>query len=385
MKARIQLWSDKIFKPINPIPSGMYHFQSPQDAPNPYRMHLRVEPDGQGLLVINASTILHLNQTAAEYAYYFIQRKEPSEVGRIMRSRYKIDASQAARDYENLSGQVNTLVTTTDLAPELFIDLERLDPYSAAVSAPYRLDCALTYKSLSDPSVEAKASGRVERELTTEEWQSIFEKAARVGIPHVILTGGEPTTRPDLVELITHTEKLELVCGLITDGSRLSDPAYLHSLLNAGLDHLMVLLEDQNTSTWEGLKDALAEDIYITVHLTLSKKNSKIIRTLIDKLSDISVPSISLSMDSKELSDHLQDCFTYAQQKGMKTVWDLPVPHSSLHPIAVELAGHNEYSSGAGKAWIYVQPDGDVYPDQGEKQKLGNLLTDEWESIWKNH
>jgi len=39
---------------------------------------------------------------------------------------------------------------------------------------------------------------------------------------------------------------------------------------------------------------------------------------------------------------------------------------------------------GAGKAWLYVEPDGDVLPAQGmADQVLGNLLKDGWEKIYK--
>jgi len=53
-----------------------------------------------------------------------------------------------------------------------------------------------------------------------------------------------------------------------------------------------------------------------------------------------------------------------------------------MHPVALELTEHNHASQGAGKAWLYVEPDGDVLPEQGENQVLGNLCRDSWESIW---
>jgi organic radical activating enzyme len=381
MKSRIHLWSDKLFKPVNPLPAGMHHYQSPKDVTPPFRMHLRLDPGGNGLLVVNASTVLHLNQTASEYTYYFIQNKSADEVGRIMQSRYKIKAGEASRDFQQIVDQIQTISTTPDLAPELFIDLDRLDPYSANISAPYRLDCALTYKNLST-NLPKRIMKRVDRELTTDEWKSILKKAADAGIPHVIFTGGEPTTRPDLSELITYTEKLDLVCGLITDGSRLSDPAYLHSLLDAGLDHLMILLDDSESTSWEALKDAAAEDIYLTIHITIGKKNASDIRMIIDKLAALAVPSISLSMDSKEWSGLMSTIQQYIQQKGIKLVWDLPVPYSSNHPVALELSENDEYISGSGKAWLYIEPDGDVLPDQDDEQILGNFLTDPWDRIW---
>jgi MoaA/NifB/PqqE/SkfB family radical SAM enzyme len=209
-----------------------------------------------------------------------------------------------------------------------------------------------------------------------------LEKSAKAGIPHLVFTGGEPTTRPDLIELIKYTEERDLVCGLITDGSRLSDPAYLHSLLDAGLDHLMLLLDDSESTSWEALKDAIAEDIYLTVHITIKKKNFGNIRKIIDKLSTLGVPSVSLSIDSKESSDFLSSAQQYIQQKGIKLVWDLPVPYSSNHPVAFEIAENEEYFSGAGKAWLYIEPDGDVLPDQDDTRILGNILIDPWEKIW---
>ena len=64
--------------------------------------------------------------------------------------------------------------------------------------------------------------------------------------------------------------------------------------------------------------------------------------------------------------------------------WDLPVPYSTAHPVAVETE-EDKVPSGAGKAWMYVEPDGDVLPAQGEADKvLGNFLRDDWESISKN-
>ncbi|MFO7624726.1 MAG: hypothetical protein R6V73_10270, partial [Anaerolineales bacterium] len=62
----------RLFEPSQPLPPGTYHYQAPPEDPDDYRLHLRLEPDGTGLLIINASTVLHLNQTAAEYAYYLV-------------------------------------------------------------------------------------------------------------------------------------------------------------------------------------------------------------------------------------------------------------------------------------------------------------------------
>jgi MoaA/NifB/PqqE/SkfB family radical SAM enzyme len=62
------------------------------------------------------------------------------------------------------------------------------------------------------------------------------------------------------------------------------------------------------------------------------------------------------------------------------------VPYSGLNPVALELqAAERGIPKGAGNAWLYVEPDGDVLPEQGVNRLLGNLLSDPWEKIWKKH
>jgi len=62
-------------------------------------------------------------------------------------------------------------------------------------------------------------------------------------------------------------------------------------------------------------------------------------------------------------------------------IWDLPVPYSRLNPIELELEEETSRFEGTGRAWLYVEPDGDVLPGQGINKVLGNLLTDPWEQV----
>ncbi len=78
----------------------------------------------------------------------------------------------------------------------------------------------------------------------------------------------------------------------------------------------------------------------------------------------------------------LQAARELAAGLGLELVWDLPVPYSAQHPVKLEIPG-TEHVDGAGRAWLYVEPDGDVLPTQGETTVLGNLLTDPWDQIWR--
>jgi hypothetical protein len=381
-----------LFKSTHPLPAGVYHYQSPPDDPRDYRLHLRLESDGSGILIVNASTVLHLNPTAAEYAYYLVQNLDEKTAAHQMVSRYSVDRETARRDYRELVANVRTLIETPDLDPVTFLNFERREPFSGAISAPYRLDCALTYNLPEGVSPEFAPTKQVERELTTAEWKNLFDRAYQVGIPHLIFTGGEPTLREDLPELLTHAEKNGQVTGLLTDGLRLAERAYLDTLLQTGLDHLTFVLQPDADSGWNGveapaplssaLEGALAADIFTAVHLTLTSRNIDSAEALLGRLASAGVRAVSLSASDPSLRPALASLRDWTAARQLELIWNLPVPYSAQNPVALETG--QEIPEGAGRAWLYIEPDGDVLPSQGMNRVLGNLLRDPWEKIWKS-
>jgi len=370
-----------IINPRQTIPPGVYHYQSPQDDPRNYRLHLRVESDGSGILIVNASTVLHLNRTATEYAYHLVQNHPVEEAAQAVVKRYQVGREEARRDYTDFIERINTLINTPDLDPVTFLGFERQPPFTGQITAPYRLDCAITYKLPVEEAPDSAPTDRVERELSTEEWKTVLDKAWQAGIPHIVFTGGEPSLRDDLPELIAHAESNNQVTGLLSEGLRLYDREYLQALLQTGLDHLMLILQPDNEQDWQALHRALDEDLFVAVHLTLDETNQKEIRNLLDRLAEMDVRAVSLSASSPELQTDLQDAYEYATMLNMELVWNLPVPYSANNPVGLEVQ-HGESPEGAGEAFLYVEPDGDVLPAQGVNRVLGNLLEDPWEKIW---
>ena len=86
---------------------------------------------------------------------------------------------------------------------------------------------------------------------------------------------------------------------------------------------------------------------------------------------------VSLSAADPQLSEALAKGRDQLAALGMGLVWNLPVPYSAIHPVALE-AG-DALIEGAGRAWLYIEPDGDLRPAQGNPDVLGNLLRDDWE------
>src|SRR5215831_18283785 len=80
-------------------------------------------------------------------------------------------------------------------------------------------------------------------ELDTATWSRVFHEAAALGVLQVHFSGGEPLVRRDLVELVTEATRVGLYVNLITSGIRL-EPGRLASLVEAGLEHVQVSLQD---------------------------------------------------------------------------------------------------------------------------------------------
>lgn len=79
-------------------------------------------------------------------------------------------------------------------------------------------------------------------ELDTATWQRVFTEAANLGVLHLHLSGGEPTARTDLEELIQHAADAGLYSNLITAGVNVSLER-LSGFADHGLDHVQLSVQ----------------------------------------------------------------------------------------------------------------------------------------------
>ena len=130
------------------------------------------------------------------------------------------------------------------------------------VNAPLALLAELTHRCplrcpyCSNPVDLARASA----ELSTAEWARVFGEAAALGCLQVHLSGGEPTARRDIVEIVAAAHAAGLYTNLITAGVLL-DAALMARLAAAGLDHVQLSVQDAEETGAErigGMKGAQA-------------------------------------------------------------------------------------------------------------------------------
>ena len=80
----------------------------------------------------------------------------------------------------------------------------------------------------------------------------------------------------------------------------------------------------------------------------------------------------------------MEEARNHAAELDIPIEWDLPVPYSARNPVSLEIESSDDdpHSTGAGRAWLYIEPDGDVLREQGRVTVLGNAITGNWSDIW---
>ena len=84
---------------------------------------------------------------------------------------------------------------------------------------------------------------RVNKELSTEMWCSVMRQAGAMGILQVHLSGGEPTARKDLEDIVSAASEAGLYSNLITAAVTLNRDR-LEDLAKRGLDHVQISFQD---------------------------------------------------------------------------------------------------------------------------------------------
>ena len=88
---------------------------------------------------------------------------------------------------------------------------------------------------------------RVNGELPTEVWCDVLAQAADMGVLQLHLSGGEPTVRRDLEQIIEQAATVGLYTNLITAGVLLTKQR-LEGLAARGLDHVQISIQDSDAA-----------------------------------------------------------------------------------------------------------------------------------------
>jgi wyosine [tRNA(Phe)-imidazoG37] synthetase (radical SAM superfamily) len=136
-------------------------------------------------------------------------------------------------------------------------------------------------------------------DLTGEEIKTTIDSIPKNAL--IIVTGGEPTVRSDLIELLKYMKNKGHLVQLETNGIRFHDSEYLKSL-NPYVDMVYIPIHSHDpaifdkitgvSGSWEkvmlGLKNLVESDIYITSITVINQLNYKTLLDTFDMIQSIS-------------------------------------------------------------------------------------------------
>ena len=289
--------------------------------------------------------------------------------------------------------------------------------YAKRMTAPHRMD--LMVRAMTDEGgrwqcnqkclfcYAAGQSYAKVRELSTAEWKTAIDRLRAAGVPMVTFTGGEPTQREDLSELVAHARWF--VTRLNTNGVMLTEEL-ASKLKEADLDSVQITLYSSDaeihnalvgsahfSDTVSGIENAVRAGLDVSVNTPLCRKNADYLETL-RFLHEKGVRFVTVSglictgtaginhaeydLSKDELTEIVRSARAFCDAHEMEIDFTSP---GLIDEAVLESLGMNVPMCGAALSNMAIAPDGTVVPCQswlGTDAGLGNILADPFRKIW---
>lgn len=374
------------------------------------RIHLRIEPGGAGVLFVDVTDVIHLSTNAALIAKMALDEMPQA------RARTKLLAKFSTAEAENIEGDISKIYTMIEQIKDPQIDcrtcaltasLDVSPLFSLKVNAPFKVDIALTYGCNNQcPHCYNETDRLAMPSLPFDQWKLVLDKVALLGIPQVILTGGEATLHPDLLDIIRYADDLGMTVGLNTNGRHIAHQPFMEKIAQSGLDHIQITLasnypEIHNAmmgatsfhQTVRGIENAVASGVHAITNTTLMRNNMDHAEEIIDFLFDLGIQTFAMNgmiysgggfahpsaIAENEMPPLLVRVREHAEKLGMRFLWYTPTEYYRLSPVELEVGAKR---CNAGEYSMCIEPNGDILPCQSYYVSAGNILHDPWEEIW---
>lgn len=375
------------------------------------RDYVYIRPE-DGLLILRPNRVHNLNRTATAMLSRLYDEETP-DVRALVRDtarEYGIPESQVEGDLERLLTSVAALLNDNVCgAPAVrqtpFGSHERDLPVLSEVALTYRCQnrCVFCYAAAPD-------RGRAVEEMTTAQVCRILDRIFdEAHCPTVSFTGGEPTLRPDLTDLVAYAKGKGMRVNLITNGLRCADEAYVEELAAAGLDSAQVSLEAGSPDVHDRIVDhpgafvlsaravhvLRRAGIHTHTNTTICSENRDHLEELVVYIArELRSEYFSMNMvirtgsalndrrigvSYQEVAGIIPNLQAWAECEGLRFVWYSPLPYCLFNPVQADLGSK---SCAAADGLLSVSPSGDVLPCSSFEQGLGNLLTSTFQEVW---
>ena len=380
--------------------------------------------NGQDIIPVNTSWTILLAEFIKEVNQYSGREISEEETESILKNTCKnVRKVFPLLSKKLLRDDIYTIMKTfTQIAygeeVDESIEYISIGDYAPYMKAPHRMDLLVSAMTkdgswhCNQKCVHCYAAGQTlaeEKELDTAEWKRIIDKCREAGIPQITFTGGEPTMREDLTELIDYSKWF--VTRLNTNGIKLTRD-YCRELKKASLDSMQITFyscdeeihnklvgANRYQNTVQGIENAIAEGLNISINTPLCTLNKDYAKTLeflkekgvryvtcsglITTGNATEAESVSLQLSGEQIQEILKEAVGYCHRNGMEISFTSPgwIPEEFFKEYGLMTP-----NCGACLSNMAITPSGNVVPCQSDLsgEPLGNILTDSFESIWNS-
>lgn len=406
------------------------------NGPGAIRIHLippkKPTPTKFWVVILNGQDVLPLNSSWAILLKEFINQVNQHDGSNLTEEDINVIVKDTAEEMKKVFPKTTKtmfsqdlkqiIITLKDIAkgktPSEKIGYMTLAKYGKYMKAPHRMDLMISamekdsHWNCNQKCLHCYASGQIlskVEELSTEEWIKIINTLRSTGVSQITFTGGEPTIRKDLPQLVESAKWF--VTRLNTNGVLLTKEL-CSALKEASLDTVQVTLYSHDEAkhnilvgsnhfndTINGIKNAVEANINISINTPLCSLNKDYLET-IKFASKLGVKYFSCSgliltgnaqnaqsentrLTKEEITDIIKECKKYMDENNLELSFTSPgwIDSDVLKKLKMVVP-----SCGAGLSNMAVAPNGEVIPCQSwlNDFTLGNLLTTKWSNIWNN-
>jgi radical SAM protein with 4Fe4S-binding SPASM domain len=372
------------------VAPGIYHYM--READGTYtRFHLRVEPDGSGMLVANATAAARLSITGVMMAKALLEGEDEDAVlARIINGFRDASGDKVRGDIERVKALIEELASPGDNYPILNLEDPAISPRVTQLMAPLRADIPLA-----EP-------GRV---------IPLIDRLWTIGIPHVTVMTSQFPDPAHLVRIIERAEDTGMIAGVRVRGTDLMQGTLLNDLALAGVDHVSVLYASAEPDVHNALcgegDHVLAERAFQRVYelevcpvaeVPLIEATADRLPETMDALHGLghvrNVSFFAIASHDERPSQERNSALPadalpqvaalveeLAHRAKVRTIWMPPVLKRPDRTLAAQVLKGPRSS---GDIAVRIEPDGSVIPPRGPYRSAGNILTDPWDAIWRN-
>lgn len=389
-------WIKKLFslKPAGaaqPVAPGLYHLVEEKTAGQLTRFHLRVERDGSGTLLANASASAQLSPVGVLIIKGLLEDKAEDVIVKELSANFRgAEEARMRADVAKMRQLIEQITHPGDTYPVFNLDDAALAPHAAELIAPLQASVPLA---------------------PPEQLVPLLDRLWDVGIPHVtlLIAPGELVAE-HLIRAIERAEDLGMIAGVRGMARDLYQPELLEQMVQVGVDHVnFPFVSVENAPLHDALcgpgdhTAAVALLNWLEERQVCAITEIPLTQATLVALEENVVAMIEMGSDNFDFVAYVTTDEAVAEVEGLFTPTGMPqvativeetadvtqarfiwLPPVERDPTLTLVEQVQRGPRCFGDVGVRVEADGRVIPPRGSGRSAGNVLQSDWAAIWND-